>query len=75
MRATCRNPQRGQQQWHKLWNQKAADSGSFLFARMAASYIRPHGGLLHSLAMLAPCIYLTCLTMGDINGRTATELL
>ena len=29
-----------------LWNQKGTDTGSLLFARMAASYSGSHGGLL-----------------------------
>jgi hypothetical protein len=31
-------PPCGRQQMDRLWNQKGADSGSFLVARMAASY-------------------------------------
>jgi hypothetical protein len=30
----------------RLWNQKKADFGSFLFGRMAASYNREQGSLL-----------------------------
>ncbi len=45
-----------------LWNQKRSDSGSFLFARMAASYRistsskggRPHGGFMPSGAPTIP---------------------
>jgi len=46
MRATCRNSHCGQQQEHKLWNQKAAETGRFLFGRMAASYNYEQGSLL-----------------------------